>query len=181
MRSQHTSHSMPESAENDGQNHADLASKQRPDGGEEGGALSPELRDLRRPSSTKNLRRARTPGRRTSGGGGTSCRFARAMAWRRPRPPSGPSPSTCRIGQPVASGRDPRNVYAFTAHSRDPARPRRTRPRKPGSLTDPTEEPFHFNWNAAIAQSTHDPNTVYYGSQHVHRSTKTPGRLCRRT
>ena len=30
---------------------------------------------------------------------------------------------------------------------------------------------LRFNWNAAIAQSPHDPATVYYGSQFVHRST----------
>lgn len=47
---------------------------------------------------------------------------------------------------------------------------------KPDSVTDPTEGQFYFNWNAAVAQSLHDPNTVYYGSQHVHRSTKTLGR-----
>lgn len=37
---------MPEPGENDDQNHADLAPKERPGVGEEGGALSPELRDL---------------------------------------------------------------------------------------------------------------------------------------
>ncbi|MCS3638950.1 site-specific integrase [Salinibacter ruber] len=37
---------MPDADENDDQNHADLAPKQRPGGGEEGGTLSPELRDL---------------------------------------------------------------------------------------------------------------------------------------
>ncbi len=37
---------MPDTDENDGQNHADLAPKERPGGGEEGGTLSPELKDL---------------------------------------------------------------------------------------------------------------------------------------
>jgi hypothetical protein len=42
---------------------------------------------------------------------------------------------------------------------------------QPDSVIDPTEKQLRFNWNAAVAQSPHDPNTVYYGSQHVHRST----------
>jgi len=42
---------------------------------------------------------------------------------------------------------------------------------QPDSVIDPRERQLRFNWNAAIAQSPHDPNTVYYGSQHVHRST----------
>ena len=27
-----------------------------------------------------------------------------------------------------------------------------------------------FNWNAALAQDPFDPNTIYYGSQYLHRS-----------
>lgn len=42
---------------------------------------------------------------------------------------------------------------------------------QPDSVIDPTERQLRFNWNAAVAQSPHDPNTVYYGSQHVHKST----------
>jgi photosystem II stability/assembly factor-like uncharacterized protein len=30
---------------------------------------------------------------------------------------------------------------------------------------------YRFNWNAAIAQDPFDPSTIYYGSQHVHKST----------
>lgn len=30
---------------------------------------------------------------------------------------------------------------------------------------------YRFNWNAAIAQDPFDKSTIYYGSQHVHRST----------
>jgi len=30
---------------------------------------------------------------------------------------------------------------------------------------------YRFNWNAAIAQDPFDKNTIYYGSQHVHKST----------
>jgi photosystem II stability/assembly factor-like uncharacterized protein len=46
---------------------------------------------------------------------------------------------------------------------------------QPDSVIDPTEKQLRFNWNAAIAQSPHDPNTVYYGSQHVHKSTDEGG------
>ncbi|MDX1546370.1 MAG: glycosyl hydrolase, partial [Rhodothermales bacterium] len=35
----------------------------------------------------------------------------------------------------------------------------------------PDGEFLRFNWNAAIAQDPFDPNTIYYGSQHVHKST----------
>lgn len=38
--------------------------------------------------------------------------------------------------------------------------------------THPDKEVFlRFNWNAAIAQDPHDENTVYYGSQFLHKST----------
>ncbi|EAZ83179.1 WD40/YVTN/BNR-like repeat-containing protein [Algoriphagus machipongonensis] len=38
--------------------------------------------------------------------------------------------------------------------------------------THPDKDVFlRFNWNAAIAQDPHDENTVYYGSQFVHKST----------
>ncbi|MBB6325678.1 photosystem II stability/assembly factor-like uncharacterized protein [Algoriphagus iocasae] len=38
--------------------------------------------------------------------------------------------------------------------------------------THPDKDVFlRFNWNAAIAQDPHDPNTVYYGSQFLHKST----------
>lgn len=44
------------------------------------------------------------------------------------------------------------------------------RPPAPGAQDgEPTEE-LRFNWNAAIALDPFDPNTVYYGSQFVHRS-----------
>ena len=34
----------------------------------------------------------------------------------------------------------------------------------------PEGEELRFNWDAALAQSPHDPATIYYGSQFVHRS-----------
>ncbi len=38
--------------------------------------------------------------------------------------------------------------------------------------THPDKDVFlRFNWNAAIAQDQHDENTVYYGSQFLHKST----------
>ena len=37
-------------------------------------------------------------------------------------------------------------------------------------ITD-TAVKFRFNWNAAIAQDPFDKNTIYYGSQFVHKST----------
>lgn len=35
----------------------------------------------------------------------------------------------------------------------------------------PDGEFLRFNWNAGIAQDPHDPATIYYGSQYVHKST----------
>jgi photosystem II stability/assembly factor-like uncharacterized protein len=34
----------------------------------------------------------------------------------------------------------------------------------------PEGKPLRFNWNAAIAQDNFDKNTIYYGSQYVHKS-----------
>ena len=34
-----------------------------------------------------------------------------------------------------------------------------------------TSRKFRFNWNAAIAQDPFDHNTIYYGSQYLHKST----------
>ncbi|NIP14838.1 MAG: hypothetical protein GWM88_08945, partial [Pseudomonadales bacterium] len=41
------------------------------------------------------------------------------------------------------------------------------------SIRPAAPEPWdlRFNWNAAIAIDPFDPNTVYYGSQFVHKST----------
>ncbi|MFB6368633.1 MAG: hypothetical protein ABEJ00_03385, partial [Gemmatimonadota bacterium] len=37
--------------------------------------------------------------------------------------------------------------------------------------TKPDSAELRFNWNAPLAVSPHDPNTLYFGSQYVHRST----------
>ena len=37
--------------------------------------------------------------------------------------------------------------------------------------TKPEDVDLRFNWNAPLAVSPHDPNTLYFGSQFVHRST----------
>lgn len=42
------------------------------------------------------------------------------------------------------------------------------------SIRPPTPDPnvrIRFNWNAAFGQDNFDPNTIYYGSQFVHKST----------
>ncbi|MEO9967079.1 MAG: hypothetical protein ABJF11_14870 [Reichenbachiella sp.] len=35
----------------------------------------------------------------------------------------------------------------------------------------PEGEKLRFNWNAAIAQSPHDANVIYFGSQYIHKSS----------
>lgn len=41
---------------------------------------------------------------------------------------------------------------------------------RPPYLGTDEKNVYRFNWNAAIAQDPFDKNTIYYGSQHVHRS-----------
>ncbi len=41
---------------------------------------------------------------------------------------------------------------------------------RPPYLGTDQKNVYRFNWNAAIAQDPFDKNTIYYGSQHVHRS-----------
>ncbi len=42
---------------------------------------------------------------------------------------------------------------------------------RPPYLGTDEKNVFRFNWNAAIAQDPFDKATIYYGSQHVHKST----------
>lgn len=37
--------------------------------------------------------------------------------------------------------------------------------------THPDDAPLRFNWNAGLGIDPHDDKTIYYGSQHVHKST----------
>ncbi len=41
---------------------------------------------------------------------------------------------------------------------------------RPPYLETDEKNVYRFNWNAAIAQDPFDKNTIYYGSQHVHKS-----------
>ncbi len=41
---------------------------------------------------------------------------------------------------------------------------------RPPYLDTVEKNSYRFNWNAAIAQHPFDKNTIYYGSQHVHKS-----------
>ncbi|MEO7923232.1 MAG: hypothetical protein ABIR30_06095 [Chitinophagaceae bacterium] len=41
---------------------------------------------------------------------------------------------------------------------------------RPPYLAMDEKNAYRFNWNAAIAQDPFDKNTIYYGSQHVHKS-----------
>ena len=41
---------------------------------------------------------------------------------------------------------------------------------RPPYLGTDEKNMYRFNWNAAIAQDPFDKNTIYYGSQHVHKS-----------
>lgn len=42
---------------------------------------------------------------------------------------------------------------------------------RPPYLGKDEKNVYRFNWNAAIAQDPFDKSTIYYGSQHVHKST----------
>jgi photosystem II stability/assembly factor-like uncharacterized protein len=41
----------------------------------------------------------------------------------------------------------------------------------PGGTNQPAGERLRFNWNAAMAQDPFDDNTIYFGSQFLHKST----------
>ncbi|OYX13565.1 MAG: hypothetical protein B7Z16_15520, partial [Algoriphagus sp. 32-45-6] len=69
-------------------------------------------------------------------------------------------PSDSRYGYTMSQGGNVSRFDKLTGHNRT------IRP------THPDKDVFlRFNWNAAIAQDPHDPNTVYYASQFLHKST----------
>ncbi len=71
-----------------------------------------------------------------------------------------PHPADSRYGYTMSQGGNLQFYDKETGHKRF------IRP------THPDKDVFlRFNWNAAIAQDPHDENTVYYGSQFLHKST----------
>ena len=71
-----------------------------------------------------------------------------------------PDPSNSRYGYAMSQGGNVARYDKVTGHKRT------IRP------THPDKDVFlRFNWNAAIAQDPHDPATIYYGSQFLHKST----------
>ncbi|TDQ19201.1 photosystem II stability/assembly factor-like uncharacterized protein [Algoriphagus boseongensis] len=69
-------------------------------------------------------------------------------------------PRNSRYGYTMSQGGNVSRFDKLTGHNRT------IRP------THPDKDVFlRFNWNAAIAQDPHDPNTVYYASQFLHKST----------
>ena len=71
-----------------------------------------------------------------------------------------PDPNNSRYGYAMSQGGNVARYDKLTGHKRT------IRP------THPDKEVFlRFNWNAAIAQDPHDPATIYYGSQFLHKST----------
>lgn len=71
-----------------------------------------------------------------------------------------PHPADSRYGYTMSQGGNLSRYDRETGHNRFI---------KP---THPDPEVFlRFNWNAALAQDPHDENTVYYGSQFLHKST----------
>lgn len=71
-----------------------------------------------------------------------------------------PHPSDSRYGYTMSQGGNVSRFDKQSGHNKN------VRP------THPDKEVFlRFNWNAAIAQDPHNANTVYYGSQFLHKST----------
>lgn len=71
-----------------------------------------------------------------------------------------PHPADSRYGYTMSQGGNVSRFDQQTGHNKT------IRP------THPDKAVFlRFNWNAAIAQDPHDANTVYYGSQFLHKST----------
>ena len=71
-----------------------------------------------------------------------------------------PDPQDATKGYAMSQGGNLVYYDSETGHQRF------SKPTPPDPDTD-----LRFNWDAAIAQSPHDPATVYYGSQFVHKST----------
>ena len=71
-----------------------------------------------------------------------------------------PDPQDATKGYAMSQGGNLVYYDSETGHQRF------SKPTPPAPDTD-----LRFNWDAAIAQSPHDPATVYYGSQFVHKST----------
>jgi photosystem II stability/assembly factor-like uncharacterized protein len=71
-----------------------------------------------------------------------------------------PDPQDATKGYAMSQGGNLVYYDSETGHQRF------SKPTHPDPDTD-----LRFNWNAAIAQSPHDPATIYYGSQFVHQST----------
>lgn len=71
-----------------------------------------------------------------------------------------PHPTDSRYGYTMSQGGNVSRFDKQTGHNKF------VRP------THPEKDVFlRFNWNAAIAQDPHNANTVYYGSQFLHKST----------
>ncbi|MDF2157821.1 hypothetical protein [Algoriphagus sp. CAU 1675] len=71
-----------------------------------------------------------------------------------------PHPSNSRYGYTMSQAGNLSRFDKLTGHNRFI---------KP---THPDKDVFlRFNWNAALAQDPHDANTIYYGSQFLHKST----------
>ena len=71
-----------------------------------------------------------------------------------------PDPDNSRSGYGMSQGG---NLYRWNL---DTGERNMIMPDPPNPATD-----LRFNWNAALAIDPFDPNTIYYGSQFVHRST----------
>ncbi|ARA94725.1 hypothetical protein AWN76_017230 [Rhodothermaceae bacterium RA] len=71
----------------------------------------------------------------------------------------------------VVDPTDPRYVYAMSQGGYLYRSDTETGERKLIRPIHPDGEPLRFNWNAGIALDPFDPQTVYYGSQYVHKST----------
>jgi photosystem II stability/assembly factor-like uncharacterized protein len=70
-----------------------------------------------------------------------------------------PHPTDSRYGYAMSQGGNVARYDRETGHKRN------IRP-----TPENRNQQLRFNWNAAIAQNPHDPNSIYYGSQYLHRS-----------
>jgi photosystem II stability/assembly factor-like uncharacterized protein len=67
--------------------------------------------------------------------------------------------------------RDPMRGYAMSQEGYLSRWDLRTGERKDIRPAPPEGEELRFNWNAALALDPFEPDTIYYGSQYVHKST----------
>ena len=145
--------------------------------GSPGTAAATGLTSTTSPSASSTKWRSITRSRTTSA---AACRTTTPGAGR--APPPRPAASAMRTGSRVQGGdgfynridpSDPNIIYAESQDGNLSRRDLRTSESKSIRPLEPTDtEPrYRFQWNSPLMISPHDPKTIYYGGNHLFKST----------